>query len=66
MAARQSVSGLFAVLDGVRQVDDTESKGMLELRYLKYGQSQLLNDPNAGPLHAIFNQIAPPYTPRFV
>ena len=60
LAARQSVFGVFAVLDGVRQVEDTESKGILELRHLKDGQSQLLNDPNAEPLHDIFNQIVPP------
>jgi len=60
LAARQSVFGMFAVLDGVRQVEDTERKGTLELRYLKDGQSKLLNDPNAELLHDIFNQIVPP------
>jgi hypothetical protein len=60
LAARKSVFGVFAVLDGVRQVENTESKGALELRYWKDGQSQLLNDPNAEPLHDIFNQIVPP------
>ena len=60
LAARQSIFGMFAVLDGVRQVEDTERKGTLELRYLKDGQSQLLNDPNAELLHDIFTQIVPP------
>lgn len=60
LAARQSVFGMFAVLDGVRQVEDSEEKGALELRYSKNGQSQLINDPNAEPLHDIFNQIVPP------
>lgn len=60
LATRQSVFGMLAVLDGVRQVEDTESKGTLELRYLKDRQSQRLNDPNSEPLHDLFNQIVPP------
>ena len=60
LAARQSVFGLLAVLDGVRQVEESETKGTLELRYLKGGESQLLNDPGAEQLHDIFNQIVPP------
>lgn len=60
LATRQSVFGMFAVLDGVRQVEDSESKGILELRYSRDGQSQLINDPDAEPLHDIFNQIVPP------
>ena len=60
LAARQSIFGFFAVLDGVRQVEDTEAKGSVELRYLKDGQTQLLNDPNDEPLHDLFNQIVPP------
>jgi hypothetical protein len=60
LATRQSVFGVFAVLDGVRQVDGSENKGVLELRYCKNGQSQLINDSNTQPLHDIFNQIVPP------
>lgn len=60
LATGQSVFGMLAVLDGVRQIDDSENKGSLELRYLRDGQSQLINDPNAEPLHDIFNEIAPP------
>jgi hypothetical protein len=60
LAARQSVFGVFAVLDGVRQVEDSENKGVLELRYCKDGQSQLINDSNTEPLHDIFSQIVPP------
>ncbi len=60
LVTRQSVFGMLAVLDGVRQIEDTERKGTLELRYSKDGQSQLINDPNAEPLHDVFNQIVPP------
>lgn len=60
LATHQSIFGMLAVLDGVRQVEDTESKGIFELRYLKDGQAKLLNDPEAEMLHDIFNQAAPP------
>jgi hypothetical protein len=60
LAARQCVFGIFAVLDGVRQLEDSEKKGTLEVWYLKDGQSQLINDPGVESLHDIFNQIVPP------
>lgn len=60
LATHQSVFGMLAVLDGVRQVEDAESKGVLELRYLKNGQSKLINDPEAMLLHDIFNQVVSP------
>jgi hypothetical protein len=59
LTARQSVFGFCAVLDGVRQVEDSESRGTLELHYLQDGRAQLLNDSNAELLHDLFNQIIP-------
>lgn len=60
LASRQSIFGMFAVLDGVRQVEDSENRGTLELRYLKNDFTILLNDPSAEQLHDIFNKIVPP------
>ncbi len=60
LTSRQSIFGMLAVIDGVRQVDCSDNKGILELRYLNDGHSQLLNDPKAESLHDIFNQLVPP------
>src|ERR1700722_1125708 len=60
LAAHQATFGMLSVLDGVRQIEDGPSKGTLELRYLKNGQSVLLNGPNSVHLHDLFNQQGAP------
>ena len=61
LAAHGATFGMLAVLDGVRQIDDTPQKGTLELSYIKDGQSVLLNDPNFEHLHDLFNQQGTPF-----
>jgi len=58
LAARQATFGMFAVLDGVRQIEDPGDRGVLELRYVRNGISTLLNDPKAEFLHDLFNTKA--------
>ena len=57
LASRQSLFGLLAVLDGVRQIEESAAKGALELRFAKDGRTELLNDPSAEPLHDIFAEL---------
>jgi hypothetical protein len=59
IATHQSTFGLLAVIDGVRQIEDSPSKGTLELHYKKDGQNVLLNAPNSEYLHDLFNQEMP-------
>ena len=56
VAVHQATFGMLAVIDGVRQIEDTPSKGTLELHYKKDGQDILLNAPNSEYLHDLFNQ----------
>ncbi len=60
LVAKQTSFAMLAVLDGVRQIDDCEKKGVLELRYTKDGHTTLLNDPNTDYLHDLFNKQVPP------
>ena len=60
LVAHQATFGMLAVLDGARQIDDGPEKGTIELRYLKNGQSVLLNGSNSAPLHDLFNQQGAP------
>ena len=53
MVARDTVFGLLAVLDGVRQVEGRGPKGHFELRYVKEGRTDLLNDPSGEMLHEL-------------
>jgi hypothetical protein len=50
-AAHQATFGMLAVLDGVRQVEAESDKGTLRLTYEKNGKRDLLNNPQATPLH---------------
>ena len=60
LASGQAIFGLLAVIDGVRQIEDSETKGSFELRFINGGNSVLINDPNEEYLHDIFNQEVPP------
>lgn len=60
LASRQAIFGLLAVIDGVRQIEDSKSKGTLELRFNEVGNSLIINDPNEEYLHNLFNQQVPP------
>jgi hypothetical protein len=57
LVAGQSVFGMLAVLDGVRAIEDSGDKGILELRYRKEGKSSLLNSPDGDSLHDQFTQL---------
>lgn len=57
MAAHQATFGMLAVLDGVRQIEDSPVKGRLEPHYIKGDQRTILNAPNAEYLHDLFNQL---------
>jgi hypothetical protein len=61
IGAHQATFGMLAVLDGVRQIEDSPVKGTLELNYIKGDQRTLLNAPGAEALHDIFNQCGMPY-----
>jgi len=56
VAVHQATFGMLAVIDGVRQIEDSPSKGILELHYKKDGQDVLLNATNSEYLHDLFNQ----------
>jgi hypothetical protein len=53
--ARAAVFGFLAVLDGVRQVEGIGPKGHFELRFIKDGRSDLLNDPEVEMLHDLLD-----------
>jgi hypothetical protein len=56
LTARQAVIGLLSVIDGVRQIENTSNKGVLELRFRKGDEDVLLNSPEEEFLHDLFNQ----------
>jgi hypothetical protein len=49
-----SVFGFLCLLDGVTAIEETETKGKLELFYEKGFNRVLLNDPNQEYLHNLF------------
>lgn len=54
MVARNTLFGILAVLDGVRQVEPRgEPKGNFELHYIKEGRTYLLNAPSGEMLHEL-------------
>ena len=61
IAAHQATFGMLAVLDGARQIEDSQEKGTLELHYLNDNQQIYLNTPDSEPLHELFNQRGMPY-----
>lgn len=56
-AVDHSVFGFFAVLDGVRSVEDSPEKGKFELFYKKNSARQLLNCEEDEYLHDIYKQL---------
>ncbi|WP_077728056.1 hypothetical protein [Methylocaldum sp. 14B] len=54
-AVHEALFGLLAVLDGVRAIEDGESKGHFELSYVDEKNQILLNNPNDIGLHDLFN-----------
>ena len=53
-----AVFSFLAVLDGVRVIDDYPEHGELELRYVRNGESVLINEFRSGEfLHDLFNGI---------
>ncbi len=56
MAVDDSLFGFFAVLDGVRVIED-DDKGLLELNYIKNDKKILINNPNQEFLHDMYNGI---------
>lgn len=56
-AVDQSVFGFFAVLDGVRVIEDTSLKGMLELYYTNDSSKVLLNNEQDDYLHDIYKDL---------
>lgn len=50
-----TVFGFLCVLDGVRPLEDEETKGSFELYFKKHGVQQLINDPEKEYLHDLFN-----------
>lgn len=51
-----SLFGVFAVLDGVREIED-HGEGELELAYKDTQGHTLINDPNCEYLHDIYNNL---------
>jgi len=51
--ADQAVFGFLCVLDGVRTIEDSSSKGHFELRYVQDGVT-VLNPPTGDPLHELW------------
>ena len=56
-AVDQSVFGFFAVIDGVRTVEDSLDKGKFELFYTNNSIRRLLNDEQDEYLHDIYKQL---------
>lgn len=53
-AVDNAIFGVFCVLDGVRAVEDSATKGKFELRFVKEA-SILLNPTDAVMLHELYN-----------
>ena len=54
-AVHASLFGLFCVLDGVRQIENTQDRGELELWHVRDGERTLINDANENLLHDEYN-----------
>ncbi|WP_284037136.1 hypothetical protein [Neobacillus sp. 114] len=52
-----SLFGIFAVIDGVRTIEDTENKGVFKLFFNKDGEKKLINEESNEYLHDIYNSI---------
>lgn len=59
-AVDASLFGLFAVIDGVRTIEGSTSKGTFKLYFEKEDGKKLLNDEDNEFLHDIYNAITNP------
>ena len=57
LVANSVLFGVFAVLDGVRAIEDGSPKCELKLTFEKDGNIVWLNDPNGAELHNVFNGL---------
>ena len=53
-AVTHALFGFLCVLDGVRVIEDTPTKGRFELYYVNELEKTLLNDPAQEPMHDIY------------
>ena len=56
-AIDESLFGFLSVLDGVRVIEDGESRGTLKLSYQNKNEKILLNNPDKEYLHDIYNYL---------
>ncbi len=56
-ASQTAVFGFFAILDGVRVVEEGRDKGEFELYFVKGGQRTLLNPHPGEELHDIYKWL---------
>jgi hypothetical protein len=56
-AVDASLFGIFAVIDGVRTIEDTQNKGVFKLYFEKDGEKKLINEEGNEYLHDIYNSI---------
>lgn len=54
-AVDRALFGLFCVLDGVRVVEDGETKGDFQLNYVRGTTATQLNSIDEPPLHDLYN-----------
>jgi hypothetical protein len=59
-AVDASLFGIFAVIDGVRTIEDSQNKGVFKLYFDKDGEKKLINEENNEYLHDIYNSIIKP------
>jgi len=60
LAAHTATFGVLAILDGVRSLDDSESRGKFILIYEEDDRRTVLNPEGGDFLHDIFNSEQPP------
>jgi hypothetical protein len=56
MSAKDSIFGFLSVLDGVRQIENFDSKAKLELRFIDDQHVIIINSSEEDFLHDLFNQ----------
>lgn len=56
LATQQSVFGFFAVLDGIRVVEDGPDRGSIQLSHVHGSTAVALNGDSGPYLHDLFNQ----------
>jgi hypothetical protein len=59
-AVDSSLFGLFAVIDGIRTIEDVGHKGDFKLYFEKDGEKKLINESIKEYLHDVYNSITNP------